>query len=62
MLDLRRHFKPKLLLFGYSFGIHRCHFQAMSSSQGPSVEKKTPITNLYNEAPVVFSSTLETNG
>jgi hypothetical protein len=32
MLDLCLHFKPKLLLFGYSFGIHRCHFQAMSSS------------------------------
>jgi hypothetical protein len=26
MLDLHRHFKPKLLLFGSNFGIHRYRF------------------------------------
>jgi hypothetical protein len=46
MLDLRHHFKPKLLLFGYSFGIHCCHFRDMSLFWRPSTKEKTPIMNL----------------
>jgi hypothetical protein len=45
MLYLRHHFKPKLLLFGYSFGVHCCPIRGISSSWRPSTEEKTPIMN-----------------
>jgi hypothetical protein len=46
MLDLRHYFKPKPLHFDYSFGVHCCHFRAISSSWRPSTKEKTPIMNL----------------
>jgi hypothetical protein len=42
MLDLRRHFKPKLSSFDCSFSIHHYHFYTMYSSWGPSAGKKIP--------------------
>jgi hypothetical protein len=62
MLDLRHHFKPKLLFFGYSFGIHHCLFWMYLRLKDLRQRRLPSRTFIYDEAPIIFNIMLETNG
>jgi hypothetical protein len=55
MLGVHHHFKPKLLLFGYSFGVHSYHLRVTSSHRMPFAmgenfhpEAEARCNNLYH--------------
>jgi hypothetical protein len=59
MFSLHHHFKPKILLFGYSFGIHSYHLRIISSCM-PLPWEKTSI--LKPKLPVIIHIMLKTYG
>jgi hypothetical protein len=69
MLGLYHHFKPKLLLFSYSFGVHSYHLQVTSSHHMPfsmgenfHPEVEAPCNNLYHAENIWLVMFLRTFG
>jgi hypothetical protein len=55
MFSLHQHYKPKLLLFGYSFGVHSYHLRIISSPRMPLLwgkdfhpEAEAPCNDIYH--------------
>jgi hypothetical protein len=59
MFSLHHHYKPKLLLFGYSFGVHSYDLRIISSPRMPLLWGKTSI--LKPKLPVIIYIMLKTN-
>jgi hypothetical protein len=60
MFSLHHHYKPKLLLFRYSFDVYSYHLRIISSPRMPLSLEKTSI--LKPKLPVIIHIMLKTNG